>query len=102
MGKNILGNVDISLLKRFLLEKFPGNLAIHEFHTWTFTPGTLVCTGHIIYQDEEVYQNINSQVVSFLTRQGFSIVTIQPEFPSSPLYDQEELSQCALPCKVWS
>ena len=44
------GNVDISLLKTFLLKKFPGILSLHEFHTWTFTPGTLVCTGHITYQ----------------------------------------------------
>ena len=90
-------------MKRFLLEKFPGILAIHEFHTWTFTPGTLVCTRHIIYQDQQVYQNINSQVLTFLSGQGFTIVTIQPEFPSSPEYDPEELSQCALSCKVrWS
>ena len=44
------GNVDISLLKTFLLKKFPGILSLHEFHTWTFTPGTLVLTGHIMYQ----------------------------------------------------
>ena len=51
------GNVDISLLKTFLLKKFPGILSLHEFHTWTFTPGTLVCTGHITYQAKPHHQN---------------------------------------------
>ena len=46
----LAGNVDVSLLKKFLLAKFPGILSLHEFHTWTFTPGTLVITGHITYQ----------------------------------------------------
>ena len=44
------GNVEIALLKKYLLKKFPGILSLHEFHTWTFTPGTLVLTGHIMYQ----------------------------------------------------
>ena len=48
--QTIPGNVEISLLKKYLLKKFPGILAFHEFHTWTFTPGTLVLTGHIVYQ----------------------------------------------------
>ena len=44
------GNVEISLLKKYLLKKFPGILSLHDVHTWTFTPGTLVLTGHIMYQ----------------------------------------------------
>jgi cation diffusion facilitator family transporter len=96
--QTIPGNVDISLLKTFLLKKFPGILSLHEFHTWTFTPGTLVCTGHITYQDKEVYTKISGQVEAFLYSQGFSKVTLQPEFPSSS-EDIEEVEGCNLKCK---
>ena len=94
------GNVDISNLKKYLLKKFPGILALHEFHTWTFTPGTLVLTGHIMYQAKTVYTDINRQVETFLYSQGFSKVTIQPEFPHSPNPSVEDITSCALKCKV--
>ena len=96
----IPGNVEIYLLKEYLLKKFPGILALHEFHTWTFTPGTLVLTGHIMYQDKMVYMDINKQVENFLKSQGFSIVTIQPEFPTSSFPSEKELSTCNFKCKV--
>jgi len=91
--QTIPGNVDITLLKNFLLTKFPGIVSLHEFHTWTFTPGTLVITGHITYQDEQVFTQINSEVESFFYSQGFSKVTLQPEFPTSP-----QLDDCNLKC----
>jgi len=97
--QTIPGNVDISNLKKYLLKKFPGILALHEFHTWTFTPGTLVLTGHIMYQDKSVYTDINRQVETFLYSQGFSKVTIQPEFPHSPNPSVEDITSCALKCK---
>ena len=94
------GNVEISLLKKYLLKKFPGILALHEFHTWTFTPGTLVLTGHIVYQDQGVYCAINTQVEAFIRSQGFAKVTIQPEFPQSLNPSQEDIQNCNLKCKV--
>ena len=96
----ISGNVEIYLLKEYLIKKFPGILALHEFHTWTFTPETLVLTGHIMYQDKMVYMDIHKQVEHFLKSQGFSIITIQPEFPSSSYPTDEEISTCTLKCKV--
>jgi len=93
--QTIPGNVDVSLLKKFLLTKFPGILSLHEFHMWTFTPGTLVITGHITYQDKDVYNRISGQVENFLYSQGFSKVTIQPEFPS----ELAELDLCNLKCR---
>jgi len=97
--QTIPGNVEVSLLKKFLLQKFPGILALHEFHTWTFTPGTLVLTGHIMYKDEVVYTEIHGQVEAFFNSQGFSQVTIQPEFPISHNPSQEDLAMCTLKCK---
>jgi len=97
--QTIPGNVEISVLKKYLLKKFPGILSLHEFHTWTFTPGTLVLTGHVVYQDKSVYQEINKQVESFFYSQGFSQVTIQPEFPVSINPSLEDISECTLKCK---
>jgi len=97
--QTIPGNVEISLLKKYLLKKFPGILALHEFHTWTFTPGTLVLTGHIVYQDQGVYCAINTQVEAFIRSQGFAKVTIQPEFPQSLNPSQEDIQNCNLKCK---
>jgi len=103
--QTIPGNVEFSVLKKFLLQKFPGILAIHEFHVWTFTPSKLVLTGHIVYRNEDTFTDIHGQVEKFFSSQGFSQVTIQPEFPISPLgpqdiYDiQKELETCTLKCK---
>ena len=64
------GNVEISLLKKYLLKKFPGILSLHEFHTWTFTPGTLVLTGHIMYQvTSEVNMSSSRLEARFPTKQ---------------------------------
>ena len=57
------GNVEIALLKKYLLKKFPGILSLHEFHTWTFTPGTLVLTGHIMYQVTSIVNMFNVQLL---------------------------------------
>jgi len=97
--QTIPGNVEVSLLKKFLLQKFPGILALHEVHTWTFTPGKLVLTGHIMYKNEQVYTEIHGQVETFFNSQGFSQITIQPEFPPSPNPSQEDISTCTLKCK---
>jgi len=97
--QTIPGNVEVSLLKKFLLQKFPGILALHEFHIWTFTPGTLVLTGHVMYKDKEVFTEIHGQVEAFFNSQGFSQITIQPEFPASPNASKEDISSCALKCK---
>jgi len=100
--QTIPGNVEFSVLKKFLLQKFPGILALHEFHVWTFTPGKLVLTGHILYKDEVVFTEIHGQVETFFSSQGFSQVTIQPEFPPPPHEPddiQEDLNSCTLKCK---
>jgi len=97
--QTIPGNVEVSLLKKFLLQKFPGILALHELHIWTFTPGKWVVTGHIMYQNKEVYTQISSQVKMFFSSQGFSQVTLQPEFPPSHDPSQEDISCCTLKCQ---
>merc|ERR550519_664278 len=79
--QTIPGNVEVSLLKKFILQKFPGILSLHEVHVWTLTPKEMVLTAHVTYQNREVYREIHTQVASFFNSQGFSQITLQPEFP---------------------
>lgn len=94
--QTIPGNIEVSLLKQFVLKKFPGILTIHEFHIWTLTPSRTVLTAHITYKDQEVYWKTQPQVETFFRSQGFSQVTVQPEFPSMC---SAEDSGCTLVCK---
>ena len=59
----------------------------------------LIKTKKSIFQDKDVYTKISGQVESFLYSQGFSKVTLQPEFPSSSAEDIEEVEGCNLKCK---
>jgi len=102
--QTIPGNVEVSLLKSFLLTKFPGIVSVHEFHVWTLTPGCLVLTGHLTYASQDQYHMIHDQVEQFFLSQGFSQITIQPEF--APATESEEelavvglTDDCNLRCK---
>merc|ERR1719369_1495724 len=79
--QTIPGNVEVHTLKKFILQKFPGILSLHEVHVWTLTPKEMVLTAHVTYQNKEVYREIHSKVASFFSSQGFSKITLQPEFP---------------------
>ena len=59
--------LQVSLLKSFLLTKFPGIVSVHEFHVWTLTPGCLVLTGHLTYASQDQYHMIHDQVLQKTT-----------------------------------
>lgn len=96
--QTIPGNVDVTLLKQFILQKFPGILALHEVHVWTLTPSDMVLTAHITYQNRNVYTEIHTQVETFFNSQGFSKITIQPEFPESENLTRQDSPRCTLTC----
>jgi len=96
--QTIPGNVDVTLLKQFILQKFPGILALHEVHVWTLTPGDMVFTAHITYQNRKVYTEIHTQVETFFNSQGFSKITIQPEFPEWESVTRQDSLKCNVPC----
>jgi len=98
--QTIPGTVDVSLLKKFILQKFPGILSLHEVHVWSLTPRVMVLTAHITYQNTEVYREIHAQVEGFFSSQGFSQITIQPEFPQDSTLSRQESQSCALACKL--
>ena len=74
--QTIPGNVEVSLLKKFILNKFPGILSLHEVspfcpspslpqvHIWTLAPREMVLTAHVTYRSPDVYTKIHSQVMT--------------------------------------
>lgn len=94
--QTIPGNVEIGLLKRVLLAKFPDVVGIHEIHVWTFTPGDLVLTAHLKYQNKQSYLTTFRDVDNFFKEHGFRKVTIQPEFVEDVL---EDVDACTWSCQ---
>merc|ERR1712071_669361 len=80
--QTIPGNVEVALLKKFILHKFPGILSLHEVHIWSLAPREMVLTAHVTYRSPDIYTQIHSQVEEFFSCQGFSQITLQPEFSS--------------------
>merc|ERR1711962_391905 len=97
--QTIPGNVEVHTLKKFILQKFPGILSLHEVHIWTLTPREMVLTAHVTYKNKDVYREIHSQVSEFFTSQGFSMLTLQPEFPQEENLTRKDTPPCRLACK---
>lgn len=97
--QTIPGNVEVHTLKKFILQKFPGILSLHEVHIWTLTPREMVLTAHVTYKNKEVYREIHTQVSNFFTSQGFSMLTLQPEFPQEENLTRQDSPTCTLACK---
>jgi len=58
----------------------------------------MVLTAHITYQNRNVYTEIHTQVETFFNSQGFSKITIQPEFPQSENLTRQDSPRCTLTC----
>jgi len=97
--QTIPGNVEVSLLRRVLLAKFPEVLGVHEIHVWTLAPGNLVLSTHIKYKNRKAFKELSGSVEEFFREHGFKIVTIQPEFCSEENPSQQMIDQCNYMCR---
>jgi len=97
--QTIPGNVEIDVLNKVLLKKFSGILAIHEIHIWSLSADQLVITAHALYTNKQKYIEIHQKVEDFYKKQGFSQVTIQPEFVLQEHPSELDLITCNLRCK---
>lgn len=97
--QTIPGNVEIEVLNKVLLKKFAGILAIHEMHIWSLSANKLVITAHAVYASKQKYIEIHQSVEEFFQKQGFSQVTIQPEFVLQEHPSELDLLTCNLKCK---
>jgi len=78
--QTIPGNVEVSVLQKVLMAKFPEIHGVYEFHIWTLTAGVLVLTAHIKYNNKQAYLELSGAVDQFFKEHSITIVTIQPEF----------------------
>ncbi len=53
-------HIEIDVLKRKLLEKIDGVLAVHEFHVWQLTGDRIIASAHIRCFDLEEYMRVRS------------------------------------------
>ncbi|XP_023335465.1 zinc transporter 1 isoform X2 [Eurytemora carolleeae] len=97
--QTIPGDVEVSLLKKVLLAKYPDILGIHEMHVWTFTPGDYVLSAHIKYRNKQAYKSLYVDVDLFFREHGFKKVTLQPEFTDSENPTSDQISVCSWLCQ---
>ncbi|XP_040571399.1 uncharacterized protein [Lepeophtheirus salmonis] len=65
--------------QKYLINKFPSVLSVHEFHHWYLTPSKDVITCHIIFKDTENGSSHFQELTKYLDS-NHGHVAIQPEF----------------------
>lgn len=89
-------HIQVSELKKKLINSIDGVLAVHEFHVWQLAGNRIVASAHIRCISQQDYMRIAEQIKSFFHNEGIHSTTIQPEF-----VECEETSSdrdCVLEC----
>ncbi|TRY61336.1 hypothetical protein TCAL_07445 [Tigriopus californicus] len=99
--QTIPDKIDVNELRAELFRNFPAILNIHDMHIWCLVPTNIVVTMHVIFQNQESYNNAIVDIKSHLTERGISKFTIQPEMASGTPEDPEVMITehlCLLDC----
>jgi len=89
-------HIQVSELKKKLINNVEGVLAVHEFHVWQLAGNRIIASAHIRCLNVHDYMRIAEEVKSFFHNEGIHSTTIQPEF-----VEFEEMStdrDCVLEC----
>ncbi|GJQ86180.1 hypothetical protein Trydic_g12450 [Trypoxylus dichotomus] len=92
--QTIPGSINITNLKKELLEHFPDIVNVHDLHVWQLTASKVISTVHITFQNPKMYTKIINEIKQFFTDYGITQVTIQPEFGSKIPDKSSCLMQC--------
>ncbi|XP_076337334.1 uncharacterized protein LOC143239757 isoform X2 [Tachypleus tridentatus] len=76
-------HIQVDNLKKKLLQKVDGVLAVHEFHIWQLTGERIIASAHILCRNTHEYMEIAGKVKEFFHEQGIHSTTIQAEFIES-------------------
>lgn len=87
-------HLKIDIIRKELIDVFPGIVNVHEFHIWQLVGDKIITTIHIIFLDEMAYRNTMPQMPKFFDKMGLTNVTIQPEFYHKNIGDDNCLMQC--------
>jgi hypothetical protein len=74
--------IDTNEIRKDILKNIDSVLEIHDFHLWELVDGVLVCTMHVILNDNSIseFNTISKRIHSVLHKYGVHNSTIQPEF----------------------
>lgn len=94
-------HIEVEKIKKRLLEKIAGVMAVHEFHVWQLAGNRIIASAHIHCQNLNEYRRIAEDVKEFFHNEGIHSTTIQPEFVERPAEFSAETKNrdCILECK---
>lgn len=78
--QSVIHHIDVTMLKKRLMLKFPIILNVHNLHVWQQASDRVIATLHIILNSYHDYPNIAYHIENFFRKEGIASVTIQPEF----------------------
>lgn len=73
-------DIEVSQLKRELVEKVSGISSVHELHIWKLSGRKIIATAHVKCHDTQEYMNVAAKIKTFFHKKGIHSTTIQPEF----------------------
>lgn len=96
-------HIQVDAIKRRLLAKVDGVLAVHEFHVWQLAGDRIIASAHIRCRNLSEYMEIAEKVKEFFHNEGIHSTTIQPEFIDYSDFQatsemQMESDDCVLAC----
>ncbi|XP_071442185.1 proton-coupled zinc antiporter SLC30A1 [Hetaerina americana] len=93
-------HIQVDTIKRQLVDKVDGVLAVHEFHVWQLAGDRIIASAHIRCRNLSEYMKIAEKVKEFFHNEGIHSTTIQPEFIEFPedTGQQSETEDCVLDC----
>jgi len=77
-------NVDIQKLRKTIKDT-EGVSYIHDFHVWQLTGDKLIATLHIQVPNQQIYEQVATEIKQKLCKFGIHSTTIQPEYGESGL-----------------
>lgn len=94
-------HIEVDMIKKKLLDKVEGVLAVHEFHIWQLAGDRIIASAHIRCKNLSEYMKIAEKVKEFFHNEGIHSTTIQPEFIEVDISEnpiERSSADCVLDC----
>lgn len=88
--------IEVSKLKRDLVNKIPGISHVHELHIWRLSGSKIIATAHVICHTSTEYMKVAARIKEFFHKKGIHSTTIQPEFTDA--LDDIASDDCLMDC----
>ncbi len=76
------------------LAELPGVVSVHDLHVWSFGPGRVALSAHLVMRDASCWATVLIAARQMLDANfGIHHVTLQPELPADPSFPLSRLTQ---------